>query len=73
MRKICNNCEFAKYTGGQEGFSETNNSPLSRFSNIYCGNKPKNQYRQKDETCDDFIERTSEIFQGVYKSKEKKK
>ena len=71
MKEICNNCEFAKYTGGQEGHSETNKSLLSSFSNIYCGNKPNNQYREKGESCVDFIERTSFIFQGVYKSKPK--
>lgn len=73
MKPICNNCEHAKYTGGQEGHSEANNIPLSRSPRIYCYNVPKHKYKEKGETCDDFVERTSEIFQGVFKSKEKKK
>lgn len=73
MRKICNNCLFAGYTGGQEAYSEQHKSPLSRFSNMYCSNAATQGYKDKNESCDDFEERKELIFSGTYKSNEMRK
>lgn len=71
MNKTCKNCAFANYTGGQEGTSEKDKKPLSRFPNIYCYNPLRQGYKEKDNTCDDFNERETEIFEGIFQSKKK--
>ncbi|WP_394990028.1 hypothetical protein [Emticicia sp.] len=70
--KNCNSCHFSSYSGGQEGYSEERKIPLSRFSNIYCRNKITQGYKEKGETCNDFLQRTSIINQGIHQSKPKK-